>query len=371
MPSGENIAVRQQIDALRNAGIEVHEIFRYTDELSRKPLYKLRTAVKVATGFDEISLTPIIAQIDPDLIQVHNLHPNFGTRWISNARVPIVTTLHNFRASCANGLLFRDGNLCLECPTSGSKAAFFHGCFQESRIASLPIAISTRGGAEENPLLKHSKFIIAQSPKVHNFMIEQGIPSKKLKLIPGFVEQSHTTPSPCKYPARFVFVGRATPEKGLRELLDIWPSGYQLDVFGATRESTFRSIEKENVTFHGMQSREKIIEALPKYAALVFPGRVWEGAYPLVVREALEAALPIVALEGSSAADLIQTSGIGKTYQDRSDNGLLLALEDSINRSDELRKLAHAYFLNSLTESAWLAQTLATYSLARSSRETL
>ena len=136
-PSGENVAVLQQVGALRNAGIEILEVFRSTDEESEAPLYKVRSAISVATGVDFGHPQRAISEFAPDLVHVHNTFPNFGTRWLTKLQIPIVTTLHNFRASCANGLLYRDGHICLECPTSGSKAAFVHGCWAPTKERSI------------------------------------------------------------------------------------------------------------------------------------------------------------------------------------------------------------------------------------------
>ena len=61
-----------------------------------------------------------------------------------------------------------------------------------------------------------------------------------------------------------------------------------------------------NAHFLGIRDREWIVQQLPNYTALVFPGRVLEGVYPLVVREALESGVPVVSLSGSSTADLVQ-----------------------------------------------------------------
>ena len=360
-PSGENVAVLQQVGALRNAGIEILEVFRSTDEESEAPLYKVRSAISVATGVDFGHPQRAISEFAPDLVHVHNTSPNFGTRWLTKLQIPIVTTLHNFRASCANGLLYRDGHICLECPTSGSKAAFLHGCYQGSRAASLPAAISTAGGAKGNRLLKASAAIITQSARVHSFMIQQGIPEARLHLIPGFVEEIHTQVTEAPKTPRFIFVGRNSPEKGLAELLEIWPQDLQLDVVGTDGAVSANRDGHARVRYLGVQGRAWIAEHLPNYTALVFPGRVWEGAYPLVVREALEAGIPVVALADSSAADLIDEFKAGATYEDASGVGLLQALDATFAGGAQLRVRAREIFNLQLTESIWLANMRAAY----------
>lgn len=366
-PSGENVAVLQQVDALRNAGIEILEVFRSTDEESEALLYKMRSAISVATGVDFGHPQRAISEFAPDLVHVHNTFPNFGTRWLTKLEIPIVTTLHNFRASCANGLLYRDGHICLECPTSGSKAAFVHGCYQGSRAASLPAAISTAGGAKGNRLLKASAAIITQSARVHSFMSQQGIPEARLHLIPGFVEESHTQATEAPKTPRFVFVGRNSPEKGLAELLEIWPQDLQLDVVGTDGAVSANRDSHARVRYLGVQGRAWIAEQLPTYTALVFPGRVWEGAYPLVVREALEAGVPVVALAESGAADFIHECNAGSIYEDESESHLRNALEAIIEGGQQLRLRAREVFKQKLTEDVWVAHVRAVYGQALAS----
>lgn len=360
-PSGENIAVRQQVEALRAAGVQILEVYRFTDEEAKAPLYKIRTAIGMATGVDRGHPERAIADFRADIVHVHNTSPNFGTRWLARLPIPVVTTLHNFRVSCANGLLYRDGHVCLDCPTNGSRAAFVHACYQASRAASLPAAIALAGGVTSNRLIKASAAIITQSSRVQSFMIGQGVPQERLHLIPGFVEEMHSTVAPAPRIPRFVFVGRDSPEKGLSELLDLWPPEYPLDVVGAEHPGTQDVTKAPNARFLGIRDREWIVQQLPKYTALVFPGRVWEGAYPLVVREALESGLPVVALAGSSAADLVQQAGVGAVYEDAAADGLARALAHAHSGGDALRSAARGLFDGALTEARWCERTQRVY----------
>jgi len=360
-PSGENIAVQQQIDSLCRAGIEIMEFFRHTDRESQKPWYRIKTAAQIATGHDFYDPLPAIQEFAPDLIQIHNLTPNFGTNWLSKTHVPIVTTLHNFRTACANGLLYRDGRVCLECPTKGSKSAVLHGCYQDSRIASVPLAIANRGGSATSPIIEASQVVITQSSRVHEFMAQEGVLPQKLRLIPGFVEEVHSGVTDPPEQPRFVFVGRDTPEKGLSQLLEIWPNRYPIDVMGSAWPDSDGNPINDNVHFLGIQDRQTIRSQLPRYSALVFPGRVWEGAYPLVVREALEAGIPVISLEGSSAADLVSEASVGATYRDGSISELTQAIETVLSSGSEFRFAARTFFENNLTETAWSGKTIGVY----------
>lgn len=358
-PSGENVAVDQQVGALERAGVEVIPIFRHSDDELKRPLFGLRSAARIATGWDGGHLADVVKKARVDVVQVHNTFPNFGTRWLREVEAPVVTTVHNFRFACANGLLFRDGHLCLECPTNGSINALRHKCYQDSLVASLPASIGTAGGVTRNRLITSSDVVITQSRRVHDFMVESGVPEASLAYVPGFVERRNPGPMAAPRSPRFIFVGRHTPEKGLDELMTLWPQGVHLDLLGGEESGSVP--ENERITFRGRRDRDALLALLPAYTALVFPGLVWEGAYPLVVREALEAGVPVIAREGSGAADLIRESGAGSVYLGQSGDSLQSAVRHVAEFNGELRQRARDYFETALTEARWLAQTIEIY----------
>jgi glycosyltransferase involved in cell wall biosynthesis len=113
-PSGENVVVQAQVDALREAGHDVELVAQCAEEREARRSYPLEAAATAASG---IGPSPVrqLQRFGPDVVHVHNLFPNFGTRWLRRWRGPLVATLHNFRPVCSNGYLFRDGHVCTLC----------------------------------------------------------------------------------------------------------------------------------------------------------------------------------------------------------------------------------------------------------------
>ena len=118
-PSGENIVVDLQVDALRRAGHDVRLVSRSTDELEQSVTYPVRAGLRAATGRGDSPLDEL-HEFAPDIVHVHNLFPNLGRRWVERLDLPLVTTLHNYRPICPEATLFRDGHSCTLCPDSGS-----------------------------------------------------------------------------------------------------------------------------------------------------------------------------------------------------------------------------------------------------------
>src|SRR6266702_8426604 len=106
----------------------------------RSTLFPYTTLFRsVATGFGA-DPTEDLRRFAPDVVHVHNLLPNFGTRWLDRWPGPVVATLHNFRSMCPAGTLYRSGHVCTACPDGNPGAALRHACYRGSTLATLPLA---------------------------------------------------------------------------------------------------------------------------------------------------------------------------------------------------------------------------------------
>lgn len=312
-PSGENLAVTIQAKALRRFGHEVKVIGRHTDQLSRRPGYRMRSGLTVLTGQGP-SPRQEIDEFQPDLVHVHNLFPNWSTAWLKTLALPVVTTIHNFRPVCAAGTLLRDGSFCELCPTKGSHHAVLNACYKDSALSSIPLALTAR--KERRPaLLEHSDFLIFLSQRSRETYANYGLGfPEKSTVIPNFVEPA-TNAARGSFSEReqfWIYAGRLSPEKGILDLIRHWPADRELRVVGTgTDEQACRkaSVGKK-VKFEGQMDRDSLQILLSKATGLVFPSTCQENS-PLIYLEALSWGLPVVALVGNVVADDVAQSGTG------------------------------------------------------------
>ena len=234
-PSGENNLVETEVRVLREAGHDVQVLSLRTDELAKSRNYAISAGITVSTGWGP---TPKLQldEFQPDVVQVHNLFPNWSDRWLDEIPIPVVSTLHNFRPLCAAGTLSLRGQFCSLCPTAGSKHAVINACYQESRLKSVPLAIATRR-PDGNRVLKHSDMLVMRSRQALNLyqsFIEQDL-SSKTAIIPNFIEnpQSIEGETPREAEPSWVYVGRLSPEKGVRQMVNNWPDHIPLRIFGS------------------------------------------------------------------------------------------------------------------------------------------
>ena len=360
-PSGENIAVLRQAEALRTAGHEVLLVARHSDEEMKTRGYPAKAALTVATGVGPSPLDEI-RRYNPDVVHVHNLFPNFGDRWVGAWKGPLVVTLHNYRPICANGLLFRDGGLCTLCPDGDRWAGLRYRCYRESRIATLPLSLRNLGGPDTQALLRRADRIIVLSERARMMWANSGIAASRTVVIPNGLPESSAPRAGSR--RGWVVVGRLTPEKGILELLEDWPSGQPLDIIGdgeLSRQIQQRLRSRPLLRLLGGMENDEVAVRLPRYEGLVFPSLCIEN-FPTVVAESLRAGTPVLAREGNAAADYLSdhTPPIGGTYAGADE--LEVALLDVTKRGPELSADCIRSFRAELGYAAWSQALVDVYS---------
>lgn len=351
-PSGENRVVEDQVRALTQAGHDVMLIERRTDELEVEPLYRVKSAFRVASGFGANPLQAL-REFQPDVVHVHNLFPNFGSRWMAHWRGPIAMTLHNFRLVCSNGLLYRNGNGCTECPEHGNWRAVRHGCYRQSKLASIPVAVG-RGGALRDAVLGAAA--IVTTSEAFDRMLREYCPRPlRTRVIPNFGSGFPEKPIPSADRRGWLAMGRFSPEKGFRELLDIWPSDQELTLVGDGSDESLMAqlLHFSSVTHRKPMPIEALRDFMPRYRGLIFPSR-WIEAAPQVVVEAARVGLPIIAFRSNGVAELVAAYGAGRIYGDR--DSLVHGLREVDSQLDEISAAAVDMFSDQWLEGTWLTR---------------
>ncbi|MDI2124567.1 glycosyltransferase family 4 protein, partial [Yinghuangia seranimata] len=331
--------------------------------------------------------TPLAAlrAFRPDVVHVHNLFPNFTRHWVRDWTGPLVATLHNFRPLCAGANLYRSGATCTACPDGDRWAGLRNGCYRGSRAATAPLAWANRRGAAADPLLGRADRLVTIAELSRRMYTRVGVAAERTVLIPNFVDEAGPDPArPTGRPGepgglepvptadrrtaaeppsaprdRWLFAGRLSAEKGVVELLRVWPHDQGLDVVGdGELADAARAVAPSSVRFLGPLPRAELRGILPAYRGLVFPSRCFEGA-PLIEVEAYAAGLPVLAFDGSSVAETVRALGTGRVVTWEEPLGA--ALRAAAAAFPDLRGHCRAVFAEHFTPRAWLARTEKVY----------
>ena len=366
-PSGENHVVIDQVKALKAAGHDVLLISKSTDDQEQIKLNSLESALRVATGRDQYPTT-LLNGFRPDVVHIHNLFPNIGTSWLRSWDGPVVVSVHNYRAVCSKGTLYRDSQICTDCPTKGNHQAIKNSCYRDSRLATIPLALSRN--QYQKDVLQRADAVVMTSEGSES-VLQQFVHVKfRSVLIPNFGEGPST--EPLNYEVRdsngWVALGRMSSEKGLLELVESWPTGHKLTVIGngPQDQRIRRAAEVKGISVLSEVSRDQLREMLPTFVGLVFPSKWFEVA-PQVVVEAMRVGLPVVANGANGVSLLAKTSGAGASYSN--DKELANALVHVHDNLLEYSYAATKYYDENWLQEKWLAKTEDLYSRLMGARQ--
>lgn len=312
VPSGENVVVDLQVEALRRAGHQVRVISRRQDDVEKsRIIYPAVTAVRMATNRGPRP-TDEIDQFGPDIVHVHNLFPDFGRSWSSRYSSRLVTTVHNYRPLCAAATLLRDGELCTLCPERHSALpALRYRCFMGSMVTTLPLAVGMR--FDRDPLLAAAARIITLNDDMRSRYVAIGLPENKIITVPNFVPaaESPGTHDGDEHGDFWLFVGQISHEKGILPLVRDWPNGPRLKVAGSgPLEDELRRMARPTVDLLGQRSPAEVRALMATARGLFFPS-IWPEGLPTVYLEALAVGLPVIAGARSIVGQLVERDHTG------------------------------------------------------------
>src|ERR1041385_2760762 len=131
--SGEDSALEQERQLLVARG---HTVLQYmasnSDIRAGSIVQRVASATRAVWNPRVLSMIhSAVDEVGPDVIHVYNTFARLSPSvyWAAAAlRVPVVSTLQNYRPTCATSLLMRDGQPCLECVGRLPWPALRHGC---------------------------------------------------------------------------------------------------------------------------------------------------------------------------------------------------------------------------------------------------
>jgi glycosyltransferase involved in cell wall biosynthesis len=336
LPSGENKAVDTEIEMLRAAGVEVATYLRSSDEIAEMSAPE-RLAVPLQPVRGGRALSEIGALIDgqrPDVLHLHNPFPfiSWSVVQVAHSRgVPVVQTLHNHRHSCMRGSYFRDGAACRLCEGRATPwPAVLHGCYRDSRLQSVPMAVAFRAHRKDQRAVDR---YIALTQAVADSILASGLVSPGQVVVRPNTVSDPGAPVP---PGRgLLFVGRLTVEKGVDLLVDAWvaagrPTGSLTLVGDGPLLDGLTARSGDGLRVLGRLGPDGVAREMRDSAVVVVPSTSPE-AMPLVVLESFAHGRPVLATTGGGLAATV-TQEVGLLAAPTAD-GLATALAD-LGRSD-------------------------------------
>lgn len=348
---GEDAVAASEVALLRARGHDVHEYSRSNAELNKLSL-KDKSRYLWYLGWNEESyqqVRSLIRNVRPDVVHFHNIYFMMSPAVYHACRaegVPVVQSLHNFRPLCANGLLFRNNQVCEDCLHGSLMPAVLHRCSQNSLIISAMVARMIRSHRKMKTWQDKVTIYITATEFTRQKYIGARFDPDKIFVKPNFVEEPGATATNDMGYA--LYVGRLSDEKGVDVMIRAWKDlpDIPLKIAGDGPGRLFLSgyIQRyglKHITLLGHVDEGKLRELMSGARFLVLPSICYEN-FPRIAVEALAYGLPVLASKLGSLQEVIDEGANGLLFEAGKEEALTAAAAKLYKSADLPRMRAAA-----------------------------
>jgi glycosyltransferase involved in cell wall biosynthesis len=260
-------------------------------------------------------LADLVAQFDPDVIQIHDLANPYTTVRVQDLR-PTLAFVQTCGYYCMGTKSFpSSGAVCERAFGPGCLAkAFACGCATRRPAALLRDYTRVH---RELAGVRACRSLMVASGYMRDVLATNGIPAERIRVVLPFTAPVPEPPALPQQP-RLLFVGRLATGKGIERLLEAMAHLPEatLDVVGdGDRRSAAESLARalgvvERVRFLGWRSEA---ETSAQYAAarVVVVPSVWPEPFGLVGIEAMARGRPVVGIDRGGVAEWLEDGVTG------------------------------------------------------------
>jgi glycosyltransferase involved in cell wall biosynthesis len=351
-PGGEDRVYSQERHLLESHGHEVVAYERSNSELLNYGLLqKLRLPKDMIwSSASHREMLALLRREKPDIVHVHNtlmqISPSiFGA--CREAGVPVVQTLHNFRLLCPGATFFRNGRVCEDCQESSLLESLRHACYRDSLGATAMVAAMLKVHRQAGTWTKDVNLYIALTEFSRQKFIDGGLPAEKIVVKSNFV--SHD-PGPRQTAGEgAVFVGRLSPEKGVRTLLRAWGRmrvSVPLRIYGdgplrGELERMATDLKLFHVSFLGQVSADSIPLAMKSAQMVILPSECYEN-FPLAIVETFACGTPMICSRLGAMQEIVAERETGLLFSPGDPDALAEAVEWAWNNPRQLEVMGKA-----------------------------
>jgi glycosyltransferase involved in cell wall biosynthesis len=251
-----------------------------------------------------------IRRRNADVVVIDKWFPK-GTL-IRKLPVASVYRVHNFMPICIAGTFSRDNRLCTDCSKGSGLPGIRYQCYRSGAAWSIA-ATTVHQFQRRAGLLSHADRVVFPGHRAMA-LFEQAIPNIRSRavIVPSYVPDLEPPTTAMARNDFFLFAGQLEEYKGIRGLLEVWPSNLRLRIAGSG--SLINLVQhhalKDNIEYLGVLSPHDVRRQMAEAAALVFLSSTPE-TFGRVHAEACSVGTPTIALKGSTVADEVTTAGSG------------------------------------------------------------
>ena len=287
----------------------------------------------------------VLQQEKPDVVHVHNtfvmISPSIYSA-CSEAKVPVVQTLHNYRLLCPAATFFRDGKVCEDCLEGSLWSGVRHACYRQSYSASAVVTLMLATHRLRDTWKREISCFVALSEFARNKFVEGGLPKEKIFVKPNFVSPDPSARTGNRDYA--LFVGRLSPKKRVHTVLNAWKRltlPIPLLIIGGSQDDRERLAAQAasdglaNVDFKGHLPREQTLAAINNARFLVFASE-WYENFPVTLVESFACSTPVICSRIGVMPEIVADRRTGLHFTPADPDDLARKVEWAWTHSDEM-----------------------------------
>jgi len=342
---GEDTVVKQDAELLKKHGHSVFYYIRKNEELRGAPALK-KLMLPFTTVFSMRSyreIRELIRREHIEVVHVHNTLPLVSYSCYFAAKrekVRLIQTIHNFRLVCPNALFYRDGHICEDCLKKGLFQGVKHGCYRDSRIQTLAVALTLRIHRLLGTFNMPDAYIALT--EFNKEKISPVAPEEKIYVKPNYLELAADVPAdddarseeymemPYSY---FVYAARLERVKGIFVLLEAFHKWEEESDKGGGQEEAIPKLlllgtgpdedevkayiernHMKQVICLGFTAHDKALKLIRYAKAVLYPSLWYEG-FPMTIVESLACATPVIASDTPNLAEKIKDGENGFLFR--------------------------------------------------------
>lgn len=330
---------------------------------------KAKIGLRIIWNFEASQkLDALIKEFQPDVAHLHNTYHQLSPSilWtLKKHGIPIVMTLHDYKAVSPNYNLFVRGKIWAH--TSGWLAVIDR-VIKDSFIRSLNCAVEIwlhrfiRSYQLVNRFIAPSHFLIEMYRKL-------GFPHE-IAYVPQPLSPFPSKPNEFGVGNYFLFVGRLSGEKGVQLLLEAFhqlPEEKLVIVGTGPDEEKLRQYQRDhhivNITFEGYRTGAALDDIFRGAKALLLPS-VWYENMPYVMLEAFSFGKPVLGSNLGGIPERIEPGNNGFLFEAGKVPGIIQAIQ-SFNASNRVELSQNAWeSIGSLHEETYYQELQKVYQKA-------
>lgn len=284
-------------------------------------LDKVKTLLFAPFSFTYFNkLLVLLKQKQPEVVHVHNYFPLLSPSIFYACKkfnIPVVHTLHNYRAVCPTALLMFNKKVEERSITHSSWWAVKKRVYRHSMVGTFSLTTMIELHKRLGTWNSRVDRFIALTEFSRQKFIEAGWPEDKVVVKPNFIEDPYNKAETIEKEGGYaLFVGRLSEEKGVDVLLEAWQEiDLPLKIIG---EGPLKKMVQDNTTkrieYLGRKDKKEVLNLVKNADFIIMPSTWYEG-FPMVLVEAFACGTSAIVSRLGSMEEIVEDSKTGLHFE--------------------------------------------------------